>query len=244
MSGLTTLILGIFVLIYGLINSMISFINLGMACVLISIILVSMVPQKMMDREIHNAITKSNVEFLRKLFLNLDLKGHPLYIPPNSDLKCGAIFVPAKKNFKINLSAYSQDIVFITNQSSSSEMGVLITPPIGYELLKIYEETYGKDILELESSVLYSLLSNVLYSMDLLTKIDFEDVNNGKISIKLNKRDFKDLDEYFYLLPIVSSIILAISKSKNKIIIFNELVESKNDIEILLSEIGECYEKN
>jgi len=232
-------LLSICILYYGISNSIISFINLGIAGLFIFIILNTLIPPKMMDYSIHEAIASSNTEFLKKMFENLKLNGNPVYIPPYENLENGGIFIPSNEKFSLNLSAFDEKIIFITNQNASNEMGMLISPPIGLGLLKKFEENVGSSISKMDINTVFSIIQSALSSMDLIDEIEFEE-KNEKLFVKIYKNEeTSNFGKLYYLSPVVSSVFLAISKSKEVPIFIEEFIEFEDYLEFVLAELSE-----
>lgn len=225
------------ILYHGISNSIIAFINLGIAGLFIFIILNTLIPPKVMDYSIHEALTFSNTEFLKKIFENLKLNGNPVYVPPYENLENGGIFIPSNEKFSLNLSAFDENLIFITNQNASKEMGVLISPPIGSGILKKFEENFGSSISNLDLNSIFSLIQSTLSSMDLIEELDFDE-KNGKISVKIYKNEeTSNFGKLYYLSPVISSIFLAISKSKDVPIFIKEFIEFEDYLEFVLVEL-------
>jgi hypothetical protein len=185
----------------------------------------------MIDYSVHEALNASNNEFLKKIFENLNLCGKPIYLPPYENLENGGIFIPSSKKFTLNLSAFTKNSIFLANKNASSEMGVLINPPLGLGLLKKFEENLGESILKMDTNTAFSVIQSALSSMDLLSDIDLEE-KNGKISVKIYKnKEIEVFEEFYYLSPIISSIFLALSKSMNVPVIIEEFLESDEYME-------------
>lgn len=234
--GSFTVLISTFILYYGITNSIISFINLGIAGFFIFVILNTLIPQKMIDYSVHEALTASNSEFLKKIFENLSLCGNPIYLPPYENLENGGIFIPSSKKFTLNLSAFTKNSIFLANKNASSEMGVLINPPIGHGLLKKFEENLGESILKMDTNTAFSVMQSALSSMDLLSYIDFEE-KNGKISVKIYKnKEIEAFEEFYYLSPVISSIFLALSKSMDVPVFIEEFLEFDGYIEFTASK--------
>ncbi|MBA2853122.1 hypothetical protein HNP89_001079 [Methanococcus maripaludis] len=185
----------------------------------------------MIDYSVHEALNASNNEFLKKIFENLNLCGKPIYLPPYENLENGGIFIPSSKKFTLNLSAFTENSIFLANKNASSEMGVLINPPIGLGLLKKFEENFGESILKIDTNTAFSLIQSSLSSMDLFSDIDFEE-KNGKLSVKIYKnKEIESFEEFYYLSPVISSIFLALSKSMDVPVIIEEFLESDEYME-------------
>ncbi|WP_459201900.1 hypothetical protein [Methanococcus sp. CF] len=235
--GLFLILISISIIYYGISNSIISFINLGIAGLFIFVILNTLIPKKVIDYSIYEAVLSSNTEFLKKIFENLKLSGNPVYVPPFENLENGGIFVPSHDKFSLNLTAFDENMVFITNPNASNEMGVLINPPIGLGLLKIYEERSEGNIHGLDMNTVFSVVQSALGSMDLPSDIDFEE-KNDEIKIKLYKSsELENFGKLYYLSPVISSIFLTISKSKGIPIFIKEFLESEEYMEFTAVEL-------
>uniref|UniRef100_A9A6Y6 DUF7982 domain-containing protein n=1 Tax=Methanococcus maripaludis (strain C6 / ATCC BAA-1332) TaxID=444158 RepID=A9A6Y6_METM6 len=227
------------ILYHGISNSIISFINLGIAGLFIFIILNTLIPPKMMDYSVHEAITSSNTEFLKKIFENLKLNGNPVYVPPYENLENGGIFIPSHEKFSLNLSAFDENLIFITNQNASKEMGVLISPPVGLGILKKFEENIGSSILNLDLNSVFSLIQSTLSSADLVEEIDFDE-KDEKLFVKIYKnKEISNFEKLYYLSPVISSVFLAVSKSKDVPIFIEEFSEFEDYLEFVLVELNE-----
>ncbi|ABR54100.1 conserved hypothetical protein [Methanococcus vannielii SB] len=239
MAGTLVSIIGMATIYYGISNSVMSFINLGISGIFIGIIINALIPSNSIDYSIHQSLTFENEGLLKKIFLNLKLSKKAVYIPPYDNLEYGGIFIPSSDNFTLNMSAFDENSLFISNQVAFSEMGVLITPPTGLSILKKFEENLSSSLSGIDLNTLMSLVSSSLSSMDLLADFEYEEIESeNKICLKIYKtKNIENFNEFFYLSPIISSIFLAISKASGKAVYIENFSETNDYFEFLVSKI-------
>lgn len=238
--GFLSIAIGLFLIYSGVVSGTLSFINLGIAGVFVGIVILSFIPSKLIDYEIFESSLKPYILFFEKLTRSLHLSNKIIYIPPYENLPKGGIFIPADDRFKINIGNFDENVVLITSAGRSKEMGLLITPPFGYHLEEKFEEKTklaGTDL-----SLVTSIALSVLKSYELIENLELEE-NDDEIMLTVEGIKLVYCNDTCekQICPICSSILYAIAKSQNQMMLVENFKRDENSIKITIKKLGELY---
>ncbi|XRP97092.1 hypothetical protein ACO3UB_00835 [Methanocaldococcus sp. 16A] len=201
------------------------------------------IPSNLISYETYECTINPYLSFFENFINNLPLEGNAIYIPPYENLPKGGTFIPANEDFEINLGNFDEEIVFLTNVGRGKEMGILISPPLGYNLVKKFEEYANMELDNIELSLAISAASSVLKALELINGIDFIE-ENDKIELIIENVKPK----YCYNIdckvcekvscPICSSVLFAIAKSQNQLILVDKFEKNENFIKIIIKKLG------
>ncbi|NJE06977.1 hypothetical protein E3E31_00195 [Thermococcus sp. M39] len=242
-TGGLLIILGSVLTYYGGIVSNPRYINFGIAGIFLGLVVISLVPSKFVRYETFEAMVKPYLDFSKNFISNLALEGKAVYIPPYENLPKGGTFISLKEDFDLDLGRLDEETVFLTNVSREKEMGLLITPPLGYDLAKKFEEYSEIDLQNTEINLAITSASSVLKTLDLVGGIDFEE-NNEEIVLYIENikpefcREVKNETCEKLACPICSSILFAIAKSQNELIKIESIKKYKDYTEVRVRRLG------
>ncbi|ADG13901.1 conserved hypothetical protein [Methanocaldococcus infernus ME] len=189
-------IVGILLIYYG-------YITLGISSIFIAILAYTFLE----DEGLHLYL-KANKNY-SKIFKKISsiYVGNIIFIPPYKNLKSGGILIPKKKITSVNLGLFDEK-TFIT------PIGLLISPPLGYELIEEYEDRGEVKLDECDLYLAISIVEGTLKSYNYLDNIELEE-KDDKITLTIENLK----GNYFILSPIVSSIIASIAFSTNNLLL-------------------------
>jgi len=219
----------------GFINANQEYINLGIAGMFLSAIVLIIKSSKYVKKESLDIILKSQKEVFNNLLNNLKLEGNAIYIPPYENLPSGGIFIPLHENFDIDLARFDEGTLFLTDVPNEKAMGLLMAS-LGKELLKKYEE-------HLEASVssvpdVESAASSVLKTLGLANRVYIEE--NGEDLRVIVDPEFSCEPNGCEKLPcpICASIFLGLAKATNQLISIQNFQKKEHGIEITAKKLG------
>lgn len=219
----------------GALNENQSMINAGIGGAFIGIVILTFSTPDYIKREVFDTMIPPYTEFARKTVDSLQLNSNAVYIPPYQNLPQQGIFIPLHENFDIDLARLDDSIFFLTDVGREKEMGLLL-PPMGKELLGRYEEYSEIEFTGAPNVVEYC--SAVLKSLGLADSV-IQEEENGNIRIKIHVKlsGFCSQECAKVPCPICSSILLAISKSQQELIIVDSF-ELNEAVEITARKLG------
>lgn len=212
-------------------------INIGIGGVFLGIVVFTFSTSDYIKYDAFKAVVSPYFEFSRKIADDLGLKNNAVYIPPYDNLPEGGIFIPLHENFDIDLAKFDKNTMFITDVGREREIGLLL-PPLGKELLKMYEEYSEMDFTNAGPSIVENS-SAVLKSLGLANSVSVVE-EDGKIKIYINgvKNDNCSPNCEQIACPICTSLLLAIAKSLQELIAVESFRFDGEFIEISASKIG------
>jgi hypothetical protein len=241
--GVLIIALGIFLIYWGVSLETISFINLGFAGIFVGILVLAFVPSNLISYEAFECSVNPYLSFFENFISNLPLEGKAIYIPPYENLPKGGVFIPANDDFEINLGNFDEGIVFLTNVGRGKEMGLLISPPLGYNFAKKFEEHASIKLGDVDLSLAVSASSSVLKALELVDNVNFrEDEDKIELLIENTKPNYCHNVDCKVCekagCPICSSILFAITKSQNQLILIDKFEKTEDYIKIKVRKIG------
>ncbi|XRO75824.1 hypothetical protein ACO3TA_02905 [Methanocaldococcus sp. 28A] len=241
--GVSIIALGIFLIYWGINYETITFINLGFAGIFIGILILAFIPSNLISYETYECTINPYLSFFENFINNLHLEGKAIYIPPYENLPKGGTFIPTNEDFEINLGNFDDEIVFLTNVGRGKEMGLLISPPLGYNLVKKFEEYADIELNNADLSLAVSIASSVLNTLELVDGVDFKE-EGDKIVLLIENVKLKYCHDVDCKVcekvgcPICSSILFAITKSQNQLILIDKFEKTENFIKIITKKLG------
>ena len=119
------------------------FIKLGFAAILIGVFMIIMITEKTIPENISNTQIKGNINSIKQITNQLNLKGNAVFIPKSNILSEERVFIPLQ-NGNISLPQIDNEFVFATGSDGTS-LGLAL-PPSGLNLLhEIEKETSFND---------------------------------------------------------------------------------------------------
>jgi len=213
-----------------------SLINAGIGGVFLGIVVLSFSSPSYVKYDTLERMLKPYIDLTRSLVKALELKTKAVYIPPFGNLPEGGVFIPVHENFDIDIARLNENSVFVTDVGREKELGVL-TIPLGKELVKAYEEYIEMDLANAGIEAVENA-SAVLRSLGLAKSVTIE--KNDKIKVYVEGVKMKNCSSECEAIacPICSSVLLALAKSLNELIIVERFEIKSNVIEITVKKIG------
>jgi len=228
---------------YGAILSNQAYINLGIAGIFLGLVIISLLPSNYIKYETFEAMMKPYLTLSKNLTSNLTLEGKAIYIPPYENLPKGGTFIPLNEDFDLDIGILDEETVFLTNVSREKEMGLLIAPPLGYELVKKFEEYSETNLTNADLNLAITSASSILKTLDLIGGIDAEQEGETiKLFIENIKPKFcKNTESKTcekLACPICSSILASIAKSQRELIKVENIEKHENYVEVDIKLLG------
>ncbi len=258
---------GVILLIYGFFGNTISFINLGIAIIIIGVVIYSFIPSNLVNVKLLNDIIYNNVDTLNK-FVKYDNFKEIIFIPPYENLPYGGVFLSKINNANINLGAFDMEVITLNQKGLN---GMLLAPTQYYKFTdrlinetKLINNEYD-DIggIEIISSILKSngLKNNIEIIHD-ETNVENDNINNEnriikiKLSVELDYfneyiNEYSEYDNEYNNLkflsiscPICATVINTVAKLSNQLILVENIekdeknYDKKNGVIITIKKLG------
>jgi len=227
--------LGLTLLVYGSLNDEVSYVNLGLAGIFLSIIVYTFKTSEYVKKNSFEISLEPLGRILNSLISDLALEGEAIYVPPFGDLSKGGVFIPLHRDFELDLTRLSYDVAFLTSTSSEREMGVFVVSP-GERLVERYEEHYEGSLEGLSSKEVESVCHAVLKSLELAKSIYIKESENEIEILVESEIGFEGFSEQL-LDPLSSSILSALAKATGELLRVRKY-KSGERIEIKAEKMG------
>ena len=216
------LISGIILIYFGTLYGVVTYINLGIGAFFIGIVIYSLIPDRVVDKNIYMTTVENYHSILENILSINNIKGNVVYIPPYYNLKKGGIYITKTEN----IESIVNFIPMVSDGLLHYRHGILITPPPGYEFI----ENCGVDNLcntyPIQST---SIMEQILKSNNLLNEVEINENENNEITLEINRQVNKS-DYGIIPINVDSSIILAVAISLNKVIYIKDSEKYTNKI--------------
>jgi len=223
--------------IYGLFLSNTSFINLGIAGMLLGAVTFTFKSGEYVKKDIIEILLEPYKSVFSLFSDNLSLNGNAIYIPPFENLPNGGVFIPLYENFELDLARLDEKTVFLTEVPTERAIGLFLGP-FGISLVNKYEEHLEGSLNSVGTSGVESTTRSVLKALGLAERIYIEEENeNLKVIIEPNiKCDPKNCEKT--PCPICASILLALAKATGELILTEKIERIEYGIEITAKKLG------
>ena len=229
--GLTLILIGI---IFLLLTNTSLYIKLGFASIIIGLLLIFIITEKTIPKNLSDAQIKGNLETIKNITKNLNLNGNAMFLPANNIRSEERIFIPLNKTQK-KLPEIDNDYVFSTGSDGKS-LGIAV-PPSGLELLKEIEKQV--DFKEITLDDVEEPLQSFV-GLDLLRSISLEKQEKSWM-LNLEKPIFCTKDPDLcnqYPCPTCSAVLTAITRAAKQNIQIEKTTHNGKKIAFQL-KIGE-----
>ena len=236
-AGLALIVLGSLAGFKGAVDGNQSMINAGIGGVFLGILILTFSPSNNVKYDAFKSIVLPYIESYRRLSEALGLKGKAVYIPPYDNLPKGGVFIPLYEDFEIDLSRFDENTIFVTDVGKAKEMGLLL-PPLGEDLMRMYEEYSEMDFAGAGISVVENS-SAVLKSLGLVKSISVEE-RGDKINIYLEgvKVGFCSESCEQVACPVCNSLLLTAAKSLQELVLVEKFRFEDRFVVISLKRLG------
>ena len=215
------------------------YINLGIAGMFLSAVLLVLKSSKYVKREAVDVVLKSQMELFDALLKNLKLEGNALYLPPYENLPKGGIFVPLHENFELDPARFDEETLFVTDVPNDRAMGLLLSS-IGEELVEKYEEHLEGPITTVPE--LESASSSVLRTLGLAKRVYIEE-KGDRIRIVVNPEFLCDPRHCEKMpCPVCASVLRGLAKATGEVIETERFEKKDYGIEIEAKKLGRVEE--
>ncbi|MBO8175029.1 MAG: hypothetical protein H0Z18_07205 [Thermococcus sp.] len=230
--------IGAAILLYGFLNANTSYINLGIAGIFLSAVILTIKSSEYIKKDAALRILKPYIGLFEKFVDNLSLEGNAVYIPPYQNLPEGGVFIPLKENFEIDLGRLDEKTVFLTDVPKENQMGILLMP-LGAELLKKYEEHLEYPLSNTSYAEVESVAGAVLRTLGLAKSVYIEEQENSFRVVIQPEFKCEKLDVCEKVgCPICSSVLLGLAKATNQLIYVESFEKKDYGIEIKAKKLG------
>ena len=236
-AGITLIAIGCVLSFKGATEGNQGLVNAGIGGIFLGVVLLTFSTTDYVKIDALKAFATPYVDFTKKLVESLGLMSKAVYIPPYENLPEGGVFIPLHDDFDMDLAKLDEGVMFLTDVGREKEMGLLISP-LGKELVKMYEsyaelDFTGMDVQAVENA------SAVLKSLGLAKSVVVERADN-MIKIYVEGVRVKTCSNACERIacPICSSILLAIAKCLQELIVVESFRFVDGTIEITVKRLG------
>ncbi|AEF97044.1 hypothetical protein [Methanotorris igneus] len=227
-------IFGISLGIYGYLEDIFYFFNIGVGLILIGSIMTIFSYEKY-EYDINTKLFNDYIDLIKRLIRSLEIENKGIVISKGGNIRSGVIFLPIEKDYRINLSLIDENILLV-NSDNKKEMG-LVFPLLGKSMLKILEREEFSNINteNLEDCLSYTL-SLFNFGGDVVVEFKGREViinyriKNAEFCERMQK---EKLCERFPC-HVCGFIILVISRVLNRMLKIEEIKKDKDRIRIRL----------
>jgi len=213
-------------------------INAGIGGIFLGVVLLTFSNPDYIKYDAYRAVVKPYSELTASLVSSLQLEGGSVYIPPYENMGQGGIFLPLHRDFDMDLARLDSGTMFLTEGGREKEMGLLF-PPLGRELVEMYEGYSESDLQYSGLPVVEDASSSVLKSLKLAGSVRIEE-KSGELNVFVEGVGQEGCSESCVQAPcpLCSSILLSIAKATGELIKVEVLNYSDNFVEIRGRKIG------
>ena len=209
-------ILGVILVVLGVIflfnpNSL--NIKIGFIAIFTGIFMIFMITEKSITKKISEAQVEENLDTVKKILKNLNLKGNAIFLPKSDNLTEERILIPPNNLGIVKIPNIDNNNVILTGKDEKI-LGITV-PPAGLKLLKEIDKNgdFEKtDIEHLEEKL------QIFIGMNLLKSLSFRPQKSGWY-LEVEKPLFSDNGPNLqsqYPCPTCSAVITAITRSLNQ----------------------------
>ncbi|NJE54582.1 hypothetical protein [Thermococcus sp. 21S9] len=236
-SGLTLIIIGLALAIYGFVNVKTTITNLGIAGVFLGLIVLTFKSNDYVKAESVHAIMEPYRRVFSTFADNLYLEGNAIFIPPYENLPEGGLFVPLHEKFELDLARLDEGIVFLTDVPNDRAMGLFLGP-FGGSLVEKFEEHFEGPLDGAGSGTVESVTGSVLRYLELADRVYIEENDDGfriviRPTIRCRPRNCEKTP-----CPICASVLLALAKGTNQVLAVESVEEKDYGIEVTARKLG------
>ena len=227
--GGALIVIGLGLWYYGGVSGVTPLVNLGIGSIILGLVLATLPLRGQVDRDSIPMVCASASEFLSNLKNDLELRGSPIVIPPFENLPRGGIFLPKSEEVSISLGKLDEKTVFVTGPEQES--GVLITPPLGWDILDYAFENIG-DLRGSGIGYASSAISSVLSGMGLGSAEVFE--GEGKVEVFVSSPCGGSVCGD----PVVSAVLLSVAIGSGELFRVLSTERKGEYIKVVLEPLG------
>lgn len=235
--GASLLAAGGFLAVYGFLNVVTGYINLGIAGMFLGAVVLTFKSSGYVKRESVGLVMKSYERFSKSFVENLRLEGNSVYIPPFENLPEGGVFVPLHEDFEIDLARIDEGTVFLTEVPNDRAMGLFLGP-LGVDFVKKYEEHLEYSLAGAGPGEVEAAAGSVLKALGLAGRVYIEEAENSfRVIVQPTIPCDAGACEKMPC-PICSSVLLALAKATGELIHVEKVEEKDYGIEISARKLG------
>jgi hypothetical protein len=199
------------------------FLTLALGSFFLGVFAIVLVTQKVVPRELDQAIQQGQMENHHNLMESLNVNGNGIYVPVRTSkgrIKDVRVFIPLKKKGRIKIPPLDDDEVFKTGVNDT-EIGISFVPP-GKSLLERFEVELGVLFIDVDPGELEQYLRSHITTAGLVRDINIK-VENDRARVIITQGEHQQLcetahDRYKGLCqtvgcPVCSSILCALCLS-------------------------------
>ncbi|WP_297437264.1 hypothetical protein [Thermococcus sp.] len=236
-SGISLIAGGGLLALHGFIRGAVEHINLGIAGMFLGAILLTFKGKEYIKKESVELVGGSYESILERMVRNLALDGNAIFIPPYDNLPKGGLFVPLHEDFDLDLARLDENKVFLTDVPREKAMGLFLGP-VGTPLVEKFEEHLEGPLNGIGSEAVESVASSVLKTLGLAEKVYIEEEDDTfrvivDPSIECNVEDCEKTP-----CPICASVLLALAKGTNELLLIESVYEKEYGIEMRIKKLG------
>jgi len=186
--------------------------KIGFASILIGILIVFVISIKITPQELCDKQINGNIEVVKKIIHELNLKGHAIIIPKTENLSEERIIIPPKNKKIAKIPNINNENVFLKGKNNKN-LGIAI-PPSGLQLLNHIEKRENFKITSIED---LEKKLQIFVGMDLVRSLTFKQ-NQYSWELVLEKPIFCSKDPTLckqYPCPTCSAILVAMIRAMN-----------------------------
>ncbi|WP_258083296.1 hypothetical protein [Thermococcus thermotolerans] len=223
--------------VYGFLNLITSYINLGIAGMFLGAVVLTFKSSEYVKKDAIRLVLSSYGRFSNSFVDNLRLEGNAVYIPPFENLPEGGVFVPLHEDFELDLARIDEETVFLTEIPNDRAMGLFLGP-LGIELVKKYEEHLEYSLAGTGPGEVEATAGSVLKALGLAGRVYIEEVENGfrvilQPTIPCDAGTCEKMP-----CPVCSSVLLALARATGELIHVEKVEEKDYGIEISARKLG------
>jgi len=209
-------ILGIILIVIGvifLINPTSLNIKIGFVSIFTGIFMIFMITEKSILEKISDAQVEVNLDTVKKILKDFNLKGNAVFLPKSDILPEERILIPPNESGIIKIPNVAHNTVFLTG-ADGENLGMLV-PPAGLKLLKEIDKEGNFENAGIEN---IEERLQIFVGMNLLKSVSLKKLQNGwylVVEKPLFCSNGPNLHRQFPC-PTCSAIITAITRSLNQ----------------------------
>jgi hypothetical protein len=236
-AGVVLIVIGSVLTFKGAMDGNQSMINAGIGGVFLGVVVLTFSTSDYIKYDAFKAVVQPYHKLTRDIVDALELKNKAVFLPPYNNLPDGGVFIPLHEDFDIDLAKLDNNTMFITDVGREREMGLLLIP-LGRELMNEYESYSEMDFTNAGLNVVESA-SAVLRSLGLAKSVTVEESEDMiKVYVDGVRVNTCSTACEQIACPICSSILRAIAKSLQELIIVESFKFKDGFIEISARRIG------
>jgi len=236
-SGLTLMITGLALAIYGFMNVKTTLTNLGIAGVFLGLVVLTFKSSDYVKKESVQAIMEPYRRIFSTFADNLYLEGNAVFIPPYENLPRGGLFVPLHDKFELDLARLDEGTVFLTDVPNDRAMGLFLGP-FGDPLVEKFEEHFEGPLDGAGSGAVESVAGSVLRYLELANRVYIEEKDRRFRVIIRPTIECKSENCEKIPCPICASVLLALAKGTNQVLAVESVEEKDYGIEVTVRKLG------